>query len=204
MYVACWAFTRTPLWFLYWYYWYGYGSGDCHLPAVLILMFTRAGYQDFDHPRPSQTIPEHPSRTIPSTWSLIWTWCISPPWTERSWGRWCGAACVMHLVIAVALWPSGWKVSQLGPGLTSTSPCPSPVVVESKSGIFRDHEMLDYQLILFVFVVRLVSVNFGAAFRHNLTFLVPCAICDTRSTRPGVKWNWDPSTPLCPVEFQTR
>ena len=53
MYVACWAFTRTPLWFLYWYYWYGYGSGDCHLPVVLILMFTRAGYQDFDHPRTS-------------------------------------------------------------------------------------------------------------------------------------------------------
>ena len=142
------------------------------------------------------TIPEHPSRTIPSNWSLIWTWYISPPWTERSWGRWCGAACVMHLVIAVA----GWKVCQLGPGLTYFD-------IHFSSGCWvkiRDHEMLDYQLILFVFVVRLVSVNFGAAFRQNLTFLVPCAVCDTRSTRPGVKWNWDPSTTLCPVEFQSR
>ena len=68
MYVACWAFYEgTPLWFLYWYYWYGYGSGDCHLPVVLILMFT---YVHQGRGTRILTIPEHPSRTIPSTWSF--------------------------------------------------------------------------------------------------------------------------------------
>lgn len=37
------------------------------------------------------------TRTIPSIWSLIWTWCISQPWTARSWGKWCVADCAMYL-----------------------------------------------------------------------------------------------------------
>ena len=50
MYDACWAFTRTTLWFLYWY-----GSGDCH-PVVLIYFDVHQGHQC----RILTQIPEHP------------------------------------------------------------------------------------------------------------------------------------------------
>lgn len=126
MYVACWAFTRTPLWFLYWYDWYGYGSGDCHLPVVLILMFTRDGYQDFDHPR-SHNIHRGLSHLL-GLWFGHGASHHPGPKDHGADGAAPPASCTLSLQS-----PSGWKVSQLGPGLKSTS----PVVVESKSGTMR-------------------------------------------------------------------